>query len=100
MATRSINLDTADFKPSDKLFACEEALRACIGCGACSAACTAGLISSFNFRKMHTYIRRGELGSIKEEVQKCMLCGKCSMLCPRGINTRNVIVSIKRIFAD
>lgn len=97
---RGINLDGANFKPSDELFACEEALRACIGCGACTAACTAGALTPFNFRQMHTFIRRGELKMAKEEVKKCMLCGKCSMLCPRGINTRNVVVSIKKIFSE
>lgn len=100
MSGRSIDLDTADFKPSDRLFACEDALRACIGCGACTAACTASSLTPFNFRRMHTFIRRGELTMVREEVKKCMLCGKCSMLCPRGINTRNVVISIKKIFAD
>ena len=97
---RHINLDKADFRPSDLLFECEEALRACIGCGACTGGCTAGFLTPFNFRRMHTNIRRGELASIKAEVDKCMLCGRCSMVCPRGINTRNVIVSIKKIFKD
>jgi heterodisulfide reductase subunit C len=25
---------------------------------------------------------------------KCMLCGKCQLVCPRGVNLRNLILSI------
>jgi heterodisulfide reductase subunit C len=25
-----------------------------------------------------------------------MLCGKCQLACPRGVNTRNVILTIQR----
>ena len=102
--SRRIDLDTANFEPSDELFACEEALRACIGCGACVGGCTARNNEDpegkdgMNFRVLHTHVRRGELASIQKEVSKCMLCGRCSLVCPRGINTRNVIMSIKRIF--
>lgn len=97
---RVIDLDNIDVAPSDALFSCEEALRACIGCGACVGGCTAGSLTQFNFRRLHTHIRRGELKDVKEEVDKCMLCGRCSLVCPRGINTRNVIVSIKKIFNE
>ena len=34
------------------------------------------------------------------EMNKCMLCGKCRLLCPRGINTRGVVMLIKRKLGD
>ena len=72
----------------------------CIGCGACTALCTAGNLTSFNFRKVHTLVRRGEYEGAYEEMNKCMLCGKCRLACPRGINTRGVVMLIKRKLGD
>ena len=39
-------------------------------------------------------------GSSYEEMNKCMLCGKCRLVCPRGINTRGVVMLIKRKLGD
>ncbi len=97
-ASRVVSLDNKDFRKSVKLFAEDEALRACIGCGACSGGCSAAAHTNFNFRKLHTLIRRGEYEGAKEEAEKCMLCGRCMMICPRGINTRKIVQAIKRIF--
>ena len=72
----------------------------CIGCGACTAVCTAGNLTSFNFRRVHTLVRRGEYQGAYEEMNKCMLCGKCRLVCPRGINTRGVVMLIKRKLGD
>ena len=33
-----------------------------------------------------------------EKVKKCMMCGKCMLVCSRGINTRNILLSITRIY--
>ena len=75
-------------------------LQTCIGCGACTAVCTAGNLTEFNFRKVHTLVRRGEYQGAYEEMNKCMLCGKCRLVCPRGINTRGVVMLIKRKLGD
>ena len=96
--SRALDLDKADLKPSVELFKEDDMLRACIGCGGCTGACTAAAHTSFNFRKLHTLIRRGEYTNAKEEAEKCMLCGKCQMLCPRGINTRKIILGIRKLF--
>ena len=61
---------------------------------------TAGNLTSFNFRKVHTLVRRGEYEGAYEEMNKCMLCGKCRLACPRGINTRGVVMLIKRKLGD
>lgn len=96
--SRMIDLDKGDFRLSVELFKEDEILRACIGCGGCSGGCTAAVHTQFNFRKLHTLIRRGEYTNAREEAEKCMLCGKCQMLCPRGINTRKIILGIRRLF--
>ena len=45
----------------------------CIGCGGCTATCTAGNLTDFNFRKLHTLVRRGEYQGVYEQMNKCML---------------------------
>lgn len=92
---RSIELNKNDMRISRELLARYPELQACIGCGACTATCTAGALTDFNFRKMQTLVRRGEYENVLEQMNKCMLCGKCILACPRGINTRSVIMSIK-----
>lgn len=97
---RGINLDTNDLGASARLQEIEPMLRSCIGCGNCTATCTAGAITSFNIRRLQTLFRRGEYEGLRQELDKCMLCGKCRMVCPRGINTRKMIVSIKRLLDE
>lgn len=97
---RAINMDLNDLSISDEILCEMPELQSCIGCGACTALCTAGNLTSFNFRKVHTLARRGEYQGAYEEMNKCMLCGKCRLVCPRGINTRGVVMLIKRKLAD
>ena len=63
----------------------------CIGCGSCTATCTAGQYAPFSLRKVQHWIRRGEYETAKNALKACMLCGKCRMVCPRGVNTRAVV---------
>lgn len=97
---RALVFDTADRRIAEELQAIIPVLRSCIGCGNCTATCTAGAITSFNVRKLHTLLRRGETAGLRTEFDKCMLCGKCRMVCPRGINTRQMIVNIKRLLEE
>ena len=93
---RAINLDRNHIDRSNELLAEMPELQTCIGCGTCTAVCTAGNLTSFNFRRLHTLVRRGEFQGIREELDKCMLCGKCRLACPRGINTRGMVLLLKR----
>jgi heterodisulfide reductase subunit C len=68
-------------------------------CGACSATCSAGNHTDFNFRLSHLMYRRGQFEGLASELDKCMLCGKCKMVCPRGVNTRAVVYNM-RIFLN
>jgi heterodisulfide reductase subunit C len=94
---RAIRLTDNDPRIAGQLQAVEPALRSCIGCGACTATCTAGAIAPFNIRRLQTLLRRGEYDGLRTEIDKCMFCGKCRMVCPRGINTRRMIQTIKRL---
>ena len=83
---RAIDIDRNNLRKSDEILHEMPELQACIGCGACTAVCTAGNLTEFNFAY--------------EEMNKCMLCGKCRLVCPRGINTRGVVMLIKRKLGD
>ncbi len=93
---RTIDLDRNEFYKGNAVLGKMPELQSCIGCGSCTATCTAGALTDFNFRRLHTLIRRGEFKGIYDEINKCMLCGKCRLTCPRGINTRGVVQLIKR----
>ena len=97
---RVIDIDRNNLHKSNEILRAMPELQACIGCGSCTATCTAGNLTSFNFRKVHTLVRRGEYQGAYEEMNKCMLCGKCRLVCPRGINTRGVVMLIKRKLGD
>ncbi len=96
---RQIDYDKNNMKLRDFVISNEPSLLLCIGCGGCTATCTAGGFTTFNFRKLHNLLMRGETNNLEESMKKCMLCGKCKLVCPRGVNTRNVIFTIKRAFA-
>ena len=97
---RGVDMDRNDLDTAREIFDRLPDLQACIACGSCTATCTAGAITSFNFRKVHTLVRRGEYGEAYAEMSKCMLCGKCRLVCPRGINTRGVVMMIKHKLGD
>ena len=73
---RAIDIDRNNLRKSDEILREMPELQACIGCGACTAVCTAGNLTEFNFRKVHTLVRRGEYQGAYEEMNKCMLCGR------------------------
>ncbi len=97
---RAIDMDRNELLRSDRILQLMPELQSCIACGSCTASCTAGNLTQFNFRRVHTLVRRGEYAGIYEELNKCMLCGKCRMVCPRGINTRGLVLLIKRELSD
>jgi heterodisulfide reductase subunit C len=72
----------------------EPSIQVCIGCGSCTATCSAGHFTDLGIRRLHTLLQRGETLHLKQEIEKCMLCGKCQLVCPRGVNLRNLILTI------
>jgi heterodisulfide reductase subunit C len=95
---RQIDYDNNDRTFFYYLKRVEPTISLCIGCGTCTATCSANRLTDFNFRKVMQFIRRGEKGEFIKEIDKCMLCGKCILVCPKNINTRNVIHVARQYF--
>ncbi len=93
----AVNLDTVDTSRLRKLVEMEPQARICMGCGSCTATCTAGPYSGMSVRKVLLGLERGRDKEVDRMLSACMLCGKCTMVCPRGINTRNLILTLCRI---
>ena len=56
--SRLIDYDATDRKVREYVTLREPSFRLCFACGGCTATCTAGQHTSFNLRRMNTYIRR------------------------------------------
>lgn len=96
MKEEIIDYDRADFRIAESLISQEPSVALCIGCGSCTGTCTTGHFTEFNIRMIHTLVRRGETRRLKTELKKCMFCGKCQLVCPRGVNLRNLILSLNK----
>lgn len=97
---RQINADEADNSKVNRLLEIVPSFKWCIGCGGCTATCSAAGFTDYNIRRIHTAFLRGQYEGLDEKLQKCMLCGKCLLVCPRGVNTRNLIINMRRILAN
>lgn len=92
----SVRLDEVDLTLYRELEKLEPDVRICMGCGSCSATCSAAPWSGMSVRKVILALQRGQ--DVSGMLSNCMLCGKCTMVCPRGINTRHLILSLCRIY--
>lgn len=95
---RQIDYDSNNRNIAEYIYEREPSFRLCIECGACSATCTTGNLTSFSLRELNILIKRGENELVRDRIGKCMLCGKCMLVCPRGVNTRNVVLLAKQAF--
>lgn len=91
---RVINYDKNDKELAAYLAKKAPSSKLCIGCGGCTATCTAGNLTEFNIRKLQMLVKRGENDEASQQLHKCMLCGKCLLVCPRGVDTRKMILSM------
>ncbi|ODS38555.1 MAG: (4Fe-4S)-binding protein [Candidatus Altiarchaeales archaeon WOR_SM1_86-2] len=92
-----VDFDETDKTPAMKVKEMEPSLKLCMGCGTCTAGCTAGAFTDFNIRQMFLLLNRGRNEEVEEKINRCMLCGKCILGCPRGVNTRNVILTMREV---
>jgi len=97
---RQINFDEMRSEKVDKLLEMVPSYKLCIGCGGCTAVCSAAGFTDYNIRRIHTAFLRGQYDGLSEQLQRCMLCGKCLLVCPRGVNTRSLIINMRRILAN
>ena len=65
----------------------------CIGCNACTNACTQGL----NVMQYIAYAQRGELEKCAEASFDCVSCGCCTVRCPAGISHPMVGLLARRL---
>ncbi|MHC1708048.1 MAG: 4Fe-4S dicluster domain-containing protein [Bacteroidales bacterium] len=93
---RSIVWEEGDFSLIKKIRVAEPTVDICISCGSCASGCTSAQFTDFSLRRIIVNLQRGRVGEVRDEVDKCMLCGKCILACPRGVNTRNIILSIRK----
>ena len=66
---------------------------ACVGCSACTKACTQGL----NVMQYIAYAQRGDFAACADESFDCVMCGVCSSRCPAGISHPQVAMLARRI---
>ena len=66
---------------------------ACIGCNACTKACTQEL----SVMQYIAYAQRGEFEKCAEESFDCVMCGVCSSRCPAGISHPQVGLLARRL---
>ena len=68
-------------------------IEACVGCNACSKACTQDL----KVLQYIAYAQRGEYEKCAEESFYCVMCGVCSSRCPAGITHPQVGLLARRL---
>lgn len=95
-----IDFDSSSKELLHKLIALEPTIGLCFACGSCAGTCSAGNYTQFSLRKIIIHVSRGETQALSHEISKCMLCGKCTLICPRGVNTRNIVLSIKKVLDE
>lgn len=95
---RVIHYDQNDKELANYLAQKVPSSKLCIGCGGCTATCTAGNLTPFNIRKLQMLVKRGETEEARKQIAKCMLCGKCMLVCPRGVDTRKMILTCWEYF--
>ena len=66
---------------------------ACIGCNACTKACTQDL----NVMQYIAHAQRGEFEKCAELSFDCVMCGVCSSRCPAGISHPQVALLARRL---
>ena len=92
--TDNISYDIYVIKPTLQiLMVLYPEIYSCIGCNACTNACTQDL----NVMQYIAYAQRGEFEKCAEESFDCIGCGCCSTRCPAGISHQHVGVLARRL---
>lgn len=89
--------DRTDNRLLETMIGIEPSIMWCIGCGTCSATCSAGQYGNFSPRRIFQSVRTGYICELRTEIDHCLLCEKCLYACPRQVNTRNILFNLKRM---
>ncbi len=88
------NYELQNMKPEDSvMLQLYPEIYACVGCNACTKACTQGL----NVMQYIAYAQRGDFAKCAEESFDCVMCGVCSARCPAGISHPQVAMLARRL---
>ena len=86
--------DVEKIKPTEQIMMqLYPEIYACVGCNACTKACTQGL----DVMQYIAYAQRGEYEKCAEESFDCVMCGVCSSRCPAGISHPQVAMLARRL---
>ena len=86
--------DIEKLKPTDSvMMQLYPEIYACVGCNACTKACTQGL----NVMQYIAYAQRGDFKACAEASFDCVMCGVCSARCPAGISHPQVAMLARRL---
>ena len=86
--------DINEIKPDAKvMMQLYPEIYSCIGCNACTKACTQGL----NVMQYIAAAQRGDFADCAEMSFDCVMCGVCSSRCPAGISHPQVAELARRI---
>ena len=94
--SQTLQLDKQDLSLLQRIAQNDPDILTCMACGSCAASCTSGAYLPMNLRQVILYIQRGLAEEALQQTAHCMFCGKCSLVCPRGINTRPLILAIRK----
>ena len=97
---KSINMDNCNNHLFWKIAERSPDILKCIACGSCSSSCTGSQFSLVSFRRSIHLLERGENREALNLLRGCMLCGKCFIVCPRGVNTRDIILSLNQYYKE
>jgi len=71
----------------------------CFQCGTCAGLCPWGPLTGYSNRNLLVMTQLGAEG-IENHIWQCSTCGLCKERCPRGLQTTDVVLAIRRAFAE
>lgn len=89
----SVDLETAGFIEE----AGGETFSLCYQCGVCTGSCPWNLVRKFDVRRMIHQARLGLVDFGDEDWWLCATCRACAQRCPMGVDTINIMRSLRRI---
>lgn len=95
MKKNSVNIYSSDKKKWTSITAISPEFKACLSCGACTAACPINHKGT-KLSIRHTIIELNRGIDITSEIQECQMCNRCSLVCPKGLNTRRIFFELIR----